>query len=154
MTFLRDRDSSNVLNPDISVSKRRYYSKEWHRCWMRDCHFNLLVFSPFSEADHSQSCQYLYHYHTHMSINTCLYDNWNNSWNSSKLETSIQCCLNVGPASHTVTQHSANRETRQCVHWGPSECVPIWQTNNSVFKSTKAQCGIPISKIWSLNSEV
>ena len=35
----------------------------------------------------------------------------NNSCNSSKREKWIQCCFNVGPAPHTVIQHSTNRET-------------------------------------------
>ena len=49
-----------------------------------------------------------------------------NSCNSSKHETSIQCCFNVGPASKTVVQHSVNRETSQCVYRGPSALCIIF----------------------------
>ena len=48
-----------------------------------------------------------------------------------------QCYFNVGPASHTVIQHSADRATSQCIDWGPSECVSICQTNMRVLKVQK-----------------
>ena len=59
----------------------------------------------------------------------------------------IQCCFNVGPASHTVIQHSAGRETSQCVDWRPSECVSICQAKINVFTSTKTGDLILITKI-------
>ena len=82
------------------------------------------------------------------------FDNKNNSCNAGKHETSIPCCFNVGPESHTVIQNLANRQTSQCLDWEPSKCVFISQTNISVFKSTAAQLGIFVRKILSLNSEV